>query len=132
MLQSIDAEDKLGKCLFVFRLDSNLVSGRTGRFLGEDVPWLAVGNSLISVTPRILPDYVESFLARARQGGGGRKLGDILKPFFRAWPKESGYQRGSKDFRRFVVDAGEDMVVLDAKPRTWDCSFLLLPTRPQG
>jgi hypothetical protein len=56
ILQSMDAEDKLGKCLFMFRLDSNLISGRTERLLREDVPWLAVGNSLISVTPRILPD----------------------------------------------------------------------------
>jgi hypothetical protein len=65
----MDAEDKLGKCLFMFRLDSNLISRRTERLLREDVPWLALGNSLISVTPRILPDYVESFLAWARQGG---------------------------------------------------------------
>ena len=54
----MDAEDKLGKCLFMFRVDSNLISRRTERLLREDVPWLAVGNSLISVTPRILPEYV--------------------------------------------------------------------------
>jgi hypothetical protein len=132
MLQSIDAEDKPGKRLSMFRLDSSLISGRTERFLREDVPWLAVGNLPIFVTPGILPDYIEPFLAWARQGGGGRKLGDMLKPFFRAWRKESGYQRGSKDFPSLCGRSWEDMVVLDAKPRTWDCSFLLLPTRPQG
>jgi hypothetical protein len=58
--------DDLGKGLSMFRVDSNLISGRTERLLREGVSWLAVDNSLISATPGALLDYIESFLAWAR------------------------------------------------------------------
>ena len=95
----------------MFRVDSNLISGRTERLLREGVSWLAVDNPLISATP----GYSQTTLSPFWPGPGGRELGDILKPFFGAWPKRSYYRRGSEHFRRFVVDAEEDMVALDAK-----------------